>query len=163
MVIQLEDILFPLIVKTGINYVPVDNGAMKRVEVAGNNDKRQITAVFGGTMDGDFLPVQLVYQGKTEKCLPKVDFPSEWHITYCTPNNWCNEKTVLDYIKGILVPYLQKKKKDLGLTPTHPALVLFDEFNGQATNDVLELLELHNIIIMLSFLLTQLTAYNLWT
>ena len=91
-------------------------------------------------MDGDFLPVQLVYQGKTEKCLPKVDF--QWHIT-CTPNHWCNEKTVLDYAKVILVPYLQKK--DFGLVPTHPALVLFDEFIGQTTNDVLELLQLHNI------------------
>ena len=150
-VVQLEDIPFPLIVnwdQTGINYVPVSQWTMeqrgsKMVEVAGINDKRQITAVYGGTMDGDFLPVQLVYQGKTEKCLPKVDFPSEWHIT-CTPNHWCNEKTVLDYVKVILVPYLQKKK-DLGLVPTHPALVLFDEFNGQTTNDVLELLELHNI------------------
>jgi hypothetical protein len=37
----------------------------KRVEVVGLKDKKQITAVFGGSMSGEFLPVQFVYQGKT--------------------------------------------------------------------------------------------------
>ena len=32
-----------------------------------NYDKRQITAIFGCSMTGDFLPVQLVYLGKTNK------------------------------------------------------------------------------------------------
>ena len=42
----------------------------KRVEVVGKDDKRHITANFGISMSGDFLPIQLVYQGKTTKCLP---------------------------------------------------------------------------------------------
>ena len=68
------------------------------------NDKRQITGVFAGTLAGDFLPVQLVYQAKTKKCLPHVDFPKEWHIT-SIPNHWCNESTMLDYIQKIMIPY----------------------------------------------------------
>ena len=73
--------------QTAIQYVPVGSWTMesegaKRVEIAGKDDKRQITAVFGGSMAGDFLPVQLVYQGKTSRCLPKVNFPEGWHITY---------------------------------------------------------------------------------
>ena len=48
--------------QTGVNYVPVSEWTMskeglKRVEVVGLKDKRQITAVFGGNMSGDFLPV----------------------------------------------------------------------------------------------------------
>ena len=42
----------------------------KRVELAGLNDKRQITAVFCASLAGEFLPVQLIYQGKTTACLP---------------------------------------------------------------------------------------------
>ena len=45
----------------GVHYVPVSSWMMaqegsKRVEIAGIDNKRQITAVFGGTMDGDILP-----------------------------------------------------------------------------------------------------------
>ena len=83
-IIEMEEIPSELVInwdQTGIHYVPVSSWTMakegsKRVEIAGIDDKRQITAVFGGTMAGDFLPPQLIYQGKTSKCLPSVDFPS---------------------------------------------------------------------------------------
>lgn len=74
-------------------------------------------------MSGDFLPVQLVYQGKTTKCLPTIDFPEQWHLAY-TPNHWCNEDTMVDYLEKIFVPYVKSK------SATYPALAIFDEFNG---------------------------------
>ena len=40
------------------------------MELVGIDDKRQITAVFAGTMAGQFLPIQLIYKGKTSECLP---------------------------------------------------------------------------------------------
>ena len=52
----------------------------KRVEIAGIDDKRQITAVFGSSITGDFLPVQIVYKGKTKRCFPTFAFPPDWHI-----------------------------------------------------------------------------------
>ena len=81
--VEIEEIPKDLILnwdQTGINYVPVSQWTMEKkgskcVEVIGLGDKRQITAVFAGTLAGDFLPVQLVYQGKTTKCLPDIDFP----------------------------------------------------------------------------------------
>ena len=42
-----------------------------RVEIGGLGDKRQMTIVLAGTANGDFLPAQLIYSGKTLKCLPK--------------------------------------------------------------------------------------------
>ena len=74
-----EDIPLDLIFnwdQTGLNYVPVSSWTMekqgaKRVEINGLDDKRQITAVFGATITGEFLPVQLVYQGKSSQCHPK--------------------------------------------------------------------------------------------
>ena len=61
--------------------MPVSNWTMakegsKRVEIVGKGDKRQITAVFGCTMQGEFLPPQIIYAGKTPKCLPSAPFPS---------------------------------------------------------------------------------------
>ena len=54
---------------------------VKRVEVAGKEDKWQLTAVLAGSMTGDFLP-QVIYQGKTQHCLPQYQFPPKWQITY---------------------------------------------------------------------------------
>ena len=53
----------------GIKIVPSSTWTMeqqgsKRVEEVGVNDKRLITAVFCGSLVGEFLPIQLIYQGK---------------------------------------------------------------------------------------------------
>ena len=80
-IMVMEDIPADLIINwdhTGLNYyVPVLNWTMaaqgsKRVEIGGIDDKRQITAVFARTMSGLFLPPQIIYQGRTTKCLPTV-------------------------------------------------------------------------------------------
>ena len=44
----------------------------KLVEITAIDDKRQITAVFGSTLSGDFLPVQLIFTGTTPA---KSSFP----------------------------------------------------------------------------------------
>ena len=63
-VVEMEEIPFDLFInwdQTGIHYVPVGSWTMdkegsKRGEIAGVDDKRQITAVFAGSLTGDFLP-----------------------------------------------------------------------------------------------------------
>ena len=151
-VVEMAEIPNDLIInwdQTAIKYVPVSQWTMervgsKRVEIAGLDDKRKITAVFAGSLTGDFLPVQLIYQEKTEKCYPAFSFPENWHIT-CTPSHWCNEQTMLDYIGKIIIPYFRRKRADLGLSATHPALAIFDEFTGQVTEEALALLDHNNI------------------
>ena len=54
--------------QTGLNIVPasvwtMDKQGKRRVEIIGLKDKWQITAVFCGTIQGDFLPIQLIFQG----------------------------------------------------------------------------------------------------
>ena len=44
----------------------------KRVEIAGLSDKRMITAVVASTLSGDMHSVQLIYDGKSDRCHPKV-------------------------------------------------------------------------------------------
>ena len=120
--------------QTGLSYVPVSEWTMekegaKRVPIDGKDDKRQITVVFGCSLTGDFLPLQLVYQGKTTKCLPSFQFPPDWSITH-TENHWCNEGTMELYITKIILPYLSETKKRLKLHPNYPSLLLFDNFEG---------------------------------
>ena len=57
----------------------MDKEGVKRVEVVTEDDKRQLTAVFAGPLSGDFLPPQLIYEGKIDCCLPHyklIQFPS---------------------------------------------------------------------------------------
>ena len=75
-------------------------------------DKRQITAVFCGAMSGEFLPLQIIYQGKTPACLPHQTFPSDWPVT-CTPNHWSNEEKMKGYIEHIIVPYVNSTQLQL--------------------------------------------------
>lgn len=63
--------------QTGIHYVTVSSWMMdkegrKRIGIVGADDKRQLTAVFGESLAGDFVPPQLVYKQKTQWCLPSV-------------------------------------------------------------------------------------------
>ena len=99
-----------------------------RVQMVGVNNKRQITAVFCGTMLGEFLPVQLIYQGKTDRCHPKFSSPliGTLRIHQITgPRCLCH---TLEYV---------------GEDKT--ALVIIDDFKGQVTESVIQPLEDHNV------------------
>ena len=84
----------------------------KQVEIAGMNDKPQITGVFCGTLMGEFLPLQLIYQGITSACIPCYEFPDYWHVT-CTPNHWSNEDKMKEYIEKIIMPYVDPECKEM--------------------------------------------------
>ena len=111
---------------------------IKWVEVVGQNDKRLITAIFCGSIQGDFLPIQLIYKGKTVCCHPCYEFPPRWDIT---PNHWLMEMTMLQYIEHIVDPYIQSIRMLL-YTPTTPGvIIIMDNFKGQVTDKVTSLLE----------------------
>jgi len=86
----MEDIPSNLIInwdQTAIKYVPVSNWTMadegsQRVEVAGADDKKQITAVFGITLSGDFLPPQIIYQGTTSQVSAIFCFPTGSDVNF---------------------------------------------------------------------------------
>ena len=96
----------------GIRLVPSSTWTMERrgehrVEMVGVNNKRQITAVFCGNALGEFLPLQLIYKGKSSRCHPRYEFPSDWNITH-SPKYWSTEDTTLQYIDNIILPYVAK-------------------------------------------------------
>ena len=76
----------------------------KRIEIVGIDDKRQLAAVFVGSLAGDYLAPQLIYQGKSPRSLPLIHFPNDWHVTF-SPNHWSNEETMRCYIQKNIIPY----------------------------------------------------------
>jgi len=131
-IIEMEEVPPAMVLNwdhTAVNYVPASSWTMeregtKRVEIVAKDDKRQITAVFGCSMAGDFLPPQLIYQRKTERCFSQFSFPDDWDVT-STPSN---EDTTRHYIEKIILPYLYNKRNELD---NHRALMIFDNFKAQ--------------------------------
>ena len=52
------------------------------------------------------------------------------------------------YIYNIILPYVTSTRKNLQLSDTFPALVLFDHFKAQLTERVLDILDFHNILVI---------------
>ena len=72
--------------QAAIKYTPLSNWTMdkegsKQVEVVDIDNRRQSNSYhtwFAASLSGHFLPIQLVYEGKTTKCHPAVKFPEGW-------------------------------------------------------------------------------------
>ena len=80
------------------------------VPIKGVDDKRQITVTFTVSASGVFLPIQLIYQGKTKSCLPKFKFPKEFHVTY-TKNHWSNFEKCVELFKKSDIPISTSKEE----------------------------------------------------
>ena len=53
---------------------------------------------------------------------------------------------MIDYLEKVLFPYAEKKRDELKLESSQPALVIFDRFRGQCTERVLHLLEANHFL-----------------
>ena len=112
----------------------------KSVSIKGLSDKRNIILTFVVTLAGDFIPLQIVYAGKTKRCHPNFQFPSGFCI-FQNPKHWSNEEETMKLIDKIIIPYIVKKRSELNLPATQKALVIWDVFKGQVTEKVLEKLK----------------------
>jgi len=101
--------------QTGQNLVPAaawtyEIAGAAAVGVVGAEDKRQITACIASSLSGELLPLQLVFQGKTRRCLPTVTASSiaaRVHITN-SQNHWSTQETMRDWITEVLLPYAER-------------------------------------------------------
>ena len=110
------------------------------------DDKRQITAVFAGSLTGDFLPPQLIYKGTTKRCLPGVDFPPDWHITH-SHNHWSNESTMKAYVEKI--PLHQWKKKRVKVPSRLPSACNIRQVHWPRDREFFNLLEDNHIHVVM--------------
>ena len=139
---NIPDSLIINIDQTPTKYVPVSRSTLakknsKAVAIKGSSDKRSITATFSITFSGKFLPMQLIYGGKTTKSLPRFKFPNDFSLSV-NKTHYSNEKEACKLIEEILVPNIEKVRQEKNLPVIQKALVIMDVFSGQITSVVLD-------------------------
>ena len=100
--------------------------------------KCQITATFTVSTKAAFLPTQLIYQGVTERCLPKYKFPKEFNVTY-TKNHWSNFEKCVDFFEKIILHYLRAKKIWTWISARTIFIYHYGHFKGYTTTKILNL------------------------
>ena len=126
----------------------------KRVAKAGNDDKRTITLTLTVTMSGRVLPFQIIYGGKTARSIPKVIFPKGFSLS-ANPSHYSNTEEVCKHLKEIVIPYVNEVRERLN-NPDQYALLIWDVFRGQTTDEVSSLLTVNKI--MYEFVPNNMTA-----
>ena len=53
-----------------------------------------------------------------------------------------------EYLEEIFFPYIDAARVNSGLADDYPVVAIFDNFKGQVTDDVMQLLEDHNVHVV---------------
>lgn len=120
----------------------------KTVPVKGIDDKRQITATFAISLSGEFLPLQVIYEGKTKRCLPKYQFPKEFDVTF-SENHWSNTEKSVSFFENVIFPYFKKVRKAVGYPDEQKSLVIMDTFKGQDNEDIAKLCKKNHCLLVI--------------
>ena len=103
--------------QTPSKYIPVGRSTLaeknvKDVPISGIADRRSITATFAETLDGSFLPFQLICKGKTTQSLPKIDFPDGFSLSV-NEKHFSNTQESIKFLKEIVISFVDKKRSEL--------------------------------------------------
>ena len=118
----------------------------QNVVIKGADDKRSITSTFAITLAGEFLPMQLIYGGKTLQSLPRYKFPDSFSLSV-NETHYSNRKESVKLLEEIIIPYVEAVRTSRQLDPNQKALMIMDVSTGQMTSEVLDLLEDSNILV----------------
>ena len=136
--------------QTPSKFVPVGRTTLakkgtKDVPLKGMTDKRTMTATFAVSLSGTFLPIQLIYGGKTKKSLPRFKFPASFSLSV-NPTHYSNEIEAMKYLREIIIPYVEMIRTTKKLKADQKALLIFDVFRGQVTEGVLSFIDLNDMV-----------------
>ena len=115
-------------------------GGETNFPISSINDEQSITATFSITLDNKFLPMQLIYKGKTNESLLEVTFPEEFLLS-------ANEKESLKFLYEFILSYIQQEWKNLR-PENQKALIIYEVFCVQTTNKVFKRLGDNNILVI---------------
>ena len=101
----------------------MEKSAIKFVAIAGFGDKRAITATFTISLAGNFFPMQLNYEVKIDRSLPKVDFTKGFSLS-ANPRHYSNEKETQKIINEIILPRVKSVREELKLSFNFPAVLV---------------------------------------
>ena len=109
--------------------------------------KQATAAAFGITCTNEFLPMQLIYGGKTEQSIPRYNFPKNFSPS-ANPKHFRNTNESLKLIDEIIVPHIHSERPKLQLQIDHPELLITDVFSGQMAPAVLQKLRENYIFLV---------------
>ena len=84
------------------------------VTIEGSNDKRMITGTFAITFSGKFLPIQLIYGGKTTQSIPNIAFLKNFSLS-TNPSHYSNSEESLKFLKEIVILFVDNERCQLKL------------------------------------------------
>lgn len=128
--------------QTGVHLVPAsfwtyeEKGATS-VPIIGGEDKRQITAVLASSLYGDMLPLQLIFQGKTDRCHPNstpASTAARVHITH-SANHWSNVETMQQWVSSVLLPYAERMIRQFELKDDSHIILLLDVWSVHTSEE----------------------------
>ena len=121
----------------------------RQVPIVALEEKRQITAVVGSSMNGDLLPLQLIFTGQDKDEKRKKAIPNDketqqlmeehkWKLEQ-TSNHWSSLESMKKYVKTIIDPYIndQIKLHQLQQNEDH-CLLIFDCWSVHKSKAFLE-------------------------
>ena len=122
--------------QTPLSYITVGSNTLefegaKSVPVKDKGKGKQITGTFAVSATGRFLPMQLIYAGKTKRYHPQgIEFLSGFDVTHSL-NHRSNEELAIQHIREIILPYVDKIKEELGQPKDQKSFLIYDVLKGQ--------------------------------
>ena len=110
-------------------------------------EKSQITTTLGAVEgSGKLLKTQYIFQGKTKKCHPKDAPTDEMGYFTHTESHWQTEKSFLEYLEEVIIPWKEETIHELGLPVDQKSILKMDLHYSHKTPAVLEIMRIHNIL-----------------
>ena len=137
--------------QTPLNYAPVASQTLaskgsKHIVISGITYIKLLTATFGITLLNHFLPIQLIYGGKTSQSLPKIKFPQSFSLSV-NEKHFSNTSESIKLVDEIIIPYIETERHRLD-RENQSALLIIDVFREQVTQPVLDMLNNNNIFLV---------------
>ena len=103
--------------QTKLKYISSANHTLAKkgsnsIGIAGSGGKRCITGTFTVSLKGGFLPMQLIYGGKTNQSLPRFKFPESFSLSV-NPKHYSNTLESIKIIDEVIIPYVNAQREIL--------------------------------------------------
>ena len=106
----------------------------KHVAITGSSFKQAITATFGIICGNKFLPMQLIYGGKTERSISRVKFLDSFSLS-ANEKHFSNTLESLKLLGEIVIQYVEKVLETFNYETTNQLcfFLFFFVFSGPLT------------------------------
>lgn len=125
--------------------------ASKQVRIIGIEDKRQITVVTATSADAQVLPLGVIWQGtwNSKRAIPKTApgvVPGDWWVEQ-TKSHWMDGPACISYLRNLIIPWVNKRRLELGLPKTQKALMIMDTYTSHIMPGVRTWCDENNILV----------------